>query len=143
MPATVQQTVRQLLESTRDMVDYLLALPADELPLPSSHVCAQGHDLWALLTNDIDHETIHAGQVFEGRYEARDTASPMERLVGEWLVARARFIATFIGMSDEAFNRETAPGGWTYRGVAKHILELEGDTLRTIAKDVGARRGPS
>jgi uncharacterized damage-inducible protein DinB len=141
MAATVRDTVAQLLESTRDVIDQLLALPIDEIPLPSSHTCAQGKDLWALITNDIDHETIHAGQVLEARYEARATASPMERLVAEWLVARANFIATFVGMDDERFNRETAPGGWTYRGIAKHLVELDRDSLKTIHADIEQRTG--
>lgn len=140
MAATTREAVRELLECTRDTIDYLLSLPDHEIPLPSSHVCAQGKDLWALLTNDIDHEVIHAGQVFEGRYEARVTASPMERLVGEWLKARAEFIASFVGLSDEQFNSETAPGGWSYRAVAKHILDLERHSMKTIADDIAARR---
>jgi uncharacterized damage-inducible protein DinB len=139
--ATTREAVRELLESTRDTIDYLLSLPDDEIPLPSSHTCAQGKDLWALLTNDIDHEVIHAGQVFEGRYESRITASPMERLVSEWLKARAQFIASFAGLSDEQFNSPTAPGGWSYRAVAKHVLELERDSRKTVAADIAARGG--
>ena len=139
MAATVRDSVTQLLESTRQVIDQLLALPIDEIPSPSSHTCAQGKDLWALITNDIDHETIHAGQILEARYEARSTASPMERLVAEWLVARARFIATFVGMDDQTFNGETAPGGWTYRGIAKHLIQLDEDSLRTIHADIEQR----
>ena len=139
MAATVRETVRDLLESTRETIDQLLALPPEELSLPSSHVCAQGGDLWALLTNDIDHETIHAGQVYEARYEGHATASPMERLVAEWLIARARFISSFVGLDDDEFNRETAPGGWTYRVVAKHILDLERHSMKTIAEDIASR----
>ena len=101
MAATVRDTIRDMLESTRETIDMLLALPEDELVLASSHVCAQGKDLWALLTNDIDHEDIHTGQVFEGRYEARITASPMQRLMAEWLEARAKFLGSLIGLSDE------------------------------------------
>ncbi|MGE5596893.1 MAG: hypothetical protein ACM3S1_12780 [Hyphomicrobiales bacterium] len=119
----------------------LIALPAEELTQPSSHVCAQGGNLWRL-TNDIDHETIHAGQVLEARYEGHDTASPVERLVAEWLVARARFIASFIGMTDEAFNRETAPGAWTYREVAQHVAGLEQHSRKAILADIEARREP-
>jgi uncharacterized damage-inducible protein DinB len=139
MAATVREAIRQLLESTRDMVDSLLALPDEELGQPSSHVCAQGKDLWALLTNDIDHEVVHAGQILDARYEARITASPMERLVAEWLRARAQFISSFVGLSDEQFNQETAPGQWSYRVIAKHILELERHSLKTIAEDIAAR----
>jgi uncharacterized damage-inducible protein DinB len=141
MAATVRESVRELLESTREMIDFLLSLPDDELSLPSSHVCAQEKDLWALLTNDIDHETIHAGQVFEARYESRATASATERLVAEWLEARARFIGSFVGMDDARFNAETAPGAWTYRAVAKHILDLERHSLKTTREDLAARAG--
>lgn len=139
MAATVRETIRELLESTLATTEALLALSDEELVLPSSHVCAQGRDLWALITNDLDHEKIHAGQVIEGRYEARRTASPLERLVAEWLEERARFIGSFIGMSDEAFNEETAPGAWSYRAVAKHVLLVEQDSLNTLAMDRAAR----
>ena len=141
MPGTVRDSVTELLESTRDIIDQLLALPIEELPRPSSHGCAQGKDLWVLITNDIDHETIHAGQILEARYEARSTASPMERLMAEWLVARARFIATFVGMDDETFNSETAPGGWTYQRVARHLVLLDKSSLETIRSDIAGRAG--
>ncbi|MEP6871911.1 MAG: hypothetical protein ABI939_08695 [Anaerolineaceae bacterium] len=139
MAATVRETIRELLESTLATTEALLALSDDELVLASSHVCAQGRDLWALITNDLDHEKIHAGQVIEGRYEARKTASPLERLVAEWLEERARFIGSFIGMTAEEFNAETAPGAWSYRAVAKHVLLVEQDSLKTLAADRAAR----
>jgi hypothetical protein len=139
MAATVQGAVRELLEQTMVTMETLRTASDRELALPSSHVCAQGRDLWTLITNDIDHEKIHTGQVLEGRYESRITASPMERLVGEWLVERARFIASLIGLTDEQFNSETAPGQWTYRAVAKHVLTLEQDSLKTLAADQATR----
>ena len=126
MAATVRGAVRELLEQTLATMDALLAASDDELRMPSSHACAQGKDLWALITNDIDHEKIHTGQVLEGRYEARITASPLQRLLAEWLAERARFIGSLVGLTDEQFNAE-APGQWTYRAVAKHVLMLEQD----------------
>ena len=140
MAATVQGAVRELLEQTMATMDALLAASDCELPMPSSHACAQGKDLWTLLTNDIDHEKIHTGQVLEGRYESRITASPMQRLIAEWLAERARFIGSLVGLTDEQFNSETAPGQWTYRVVAKHVLRLEQDSLKTLAADQAARR---
>ena len=139
MAATVQGAVRELLEQTMATMDALLAASDRELPMPSSHACAQGKDLWTLLTNDIDHEKIHTGQVLEGRYESRITASPMQRLIAEWLAERARFIGSLVGLTDEQFNSETAPGQWTYRVVAKHVLRLEQDSLKTLAADQAAR----
>ncbi|MCK9518223.1 MAG: hypothetical protein M0R74_04205 [Dehalococcoidia bacterium] len=139
MGETVRASIRALLESTLETVESLLALPDEELQQPSSHVCAQGKDLWALLTNDIDHETIHAGQILEARYEAGITASPRERLAAEWLAARAKLIATFIGMSDAEFEQEMRPGGWTYRQAASHVRKLERHSLQIMRDDIAAR----
>src|SRR5512132_1030453 len=141
MAATVRGAIRELLEETMAAIDTLLATPEGELAMPSSHVCAQGKDLWTLITNDIDHEKIHTGQVLEGRYESRITASPRDRLIAEWLAERARFVGSLIGLTDEQFNAETAPGQWTYRVVAKHVLTLEQDSLKTVAADRAAREG--
>ena len=139
MAATVREAIRELLEQTMTTIDTLLKASDRELPMSSSHACAQGKDAWTLLTNDIDHEKIHTGQVLEGRYESRITASPMERLVAEWLAERSRFVGSLVGLTDEQFNSETAPGQWTYRVIAKHVLMLERDSLKTIADDQAAR----
>jgi hypothetical protein len=141
MAATVREAVRELLEQTMATMDALLDASDRELPLPSSHACAHGKDLWTLLTNNIDHEKIHTGQVIEGRYESHLTPSPMERLIAELLAERARFIGSLVGLTDEQFNTETAPGQWTYRVVAKHVLALEQDSLKTLAADRAARNG--
>jgi hypothetical protein len=135
MAATVHGAIRELLEQTMVTIDALLAASDPELPMPSSHACAQGKDLWTLITNVIDHEKIHTGQVLEGRYETGITASPMQRLIAEWLGERARFIGSLVGLTDTQFNSETAPGQWTYRVVAKHVLTLEQDSLKTMAAD--------
>ena len=141
MAATVREAIRELLEQTIATMDALLEASDPELGMSSSHACAQGKDVWTLITNDIDHEKIHTGQVLEARYESRITASPMDRLVAEWLAERARFIGSLVGLSDQQFNAETAPGQWTYRVVAKHVLALEQDSLKTIRADRAARTG--
>jgi len=139
MAATVREAVRELLEQTIATMEALLDASDRELSLSSSHACAQGKDLWTLITNDIDHEKIHTGQVLEGRYESRITASPMQRLIAEWLAERARFVGSLVGLTDEQFNAETAPGQWTYRVIAKHVLALEQDSVKTLAADRAAR----
>jgi hypothetical protein len=63
----------------------------------------------------------------------------MERLVAEWLAERARLIGSLIGLTHEQFNAETAPGQWTYRAVAKHVLMVEQDSLKRMATDQAAR----
>ena len=139
MAATTREAIRELLQQTISTIDTLLQASDEELSMPSSHGCAQGRDVWALLTNDIDHEKIHTGRVLECRFESKITASPMERLVAEWLAERARFVGSLVGLTDEQFNSETAPGEWTYRVIAKHVLALEQDSLKTIAADQAAR----
>lgn len=139
MAETVNATIRDLIESTLETMQQLLEATDAELPEDSSHVCAQGRDAWTLITNDIDHEKIHAGQVFDARYEAHNPQTPMERLAAEWLVERARFIGSLVGLTDEEFNQETAPGAWTYRQVASHVLLVEQDSLKTMAADREAR----
>jgi hypothetical protein len=135
MAATVRGAIRELMEQTMTTMDALLEASDQELTMPSSHGCAQGKDVWTLIANDIDHEKIHTGQILEARYESRIPASPMQRLAAEWLAERARLIGSLIGLTDEQFNRETAPNQWTYRVVAKHVLTLEQDSLKTIAAD--------
>lgn len=139
MAATTREAICELLLQTVSTIDTLLQASDGELSMPSSHGCAQGKDVWTLITNDIDHEKIHTGRVLECRYESKITASPMERLVAEWLVERARFVGSLVGLTDEQFNSETAPGEWTYRVIAKHVLALERDSLRTMAADQAVR----
>lgn len=139
MAATVRGAIRELMEQTMATMDTLLEASDQELTMPSSHACAHGKDVWTLIANDIDHEKIHTGQILEARSESRITASPMQRLVAEWLAERARLIGSLVGLTDEQFNRETAPNQWTYRVVAKHVLMLEQDSLKTIAADRAAR----
>ncbi len=54
MAATLREAMRELLEQTMTTMDTLLAASDHELAMPSSHACAQGKDLWTLITNDID-----------------------------------------------------------------------------------------
>ncbi len=139
MAATVEETIRELTESTLTTLTTLVSLADRELDEPSSHVCAQGKDVWTLLTNDIDHEKIHAGQILEARYEARITQTQMQRLIAEWLMERVRLIGALVGLTDEQLNAETVPGGWTYRAVAKHALMVEQDSLKNLAEAIARR----
>src|SRR2546427_1808035 len=106
---TVRGAIRELLEQAMVTIDALLEASDRELAMPSSHGCAQGKDTWTLITNDIDHEKIHTGQVLEGRYESRITASPMERLVAEWLAERARLIRSPLRLGGQGNQKEATP----------------------------------
>jgi hypothetical protein len=83
MAATAREAIRELMAQAMATLDVLLEAADPELSKSSSHACAQGKDVWILITNDIDHERIHTGQVPEGRYESRRTASPMELLIAD------------------------------------------------------------
>jgi len=139
MATTVRDTIRQLAESMQATVDALVELADQELLEASSHVCAQGKDVWTLITNDIDHEKIHAGQVLEARYEARITPSHMHRLIAEWLMERSRLIGALVGLTDEQLNTETAPGGWTYAAVAQHTVRVEQSSLQNMRDAIAGR----
>lgn len=141
MAATVQETIRELTESTLATLETLAGRADQELEERSSHVCAQGKDVWTLITNDIDHEKIHVGQILEARYESRLTQNEMQRLIAEWLMERARLIGALVGLSDEQLNQEMAPGGWTYRAVAKHALLVEQTSLTNVCEAIAAREG--
>lgn len=104
MAATVRETMLEMLASTVETMQLLLSAGDDCLELPSSHVCAHGKDTWTLLTNLIDHETEHTGQLAQARYEGKDPRTPIERLAAEWLEVRARFLGQLAGLSDERFN---------------------------------------
>jgi hypothetical protein len=132
MAATVSGAIRELIESSIQTLEALLPLADAELAQPSDHVCAQGKDVWALITNDIDHEKIHVGQIAEGRHESRITQTAMARLIAEWFEERARLIGALVGLDDHQFNSPTAEGEWTYRQIAKHVFAVEQDSLRSI-----------
>lgn len=131
----MSDVARKLLDSTFEMIQELVAVGDGALPHPSDHVCAQGKDVWTLVTNCIDHDTIHAGQILEGRYEARATQSPVARLTSEWLELRARVAGVLLDMSEEELDTPTAPGEWTYRQIADHLLLLDADVRRNIARE--------
>jgi hypothetical protein len=139
LAATVHEAIDELFSSLRETLDLLQELADSELGEPSAHVCAQGKDVWALITNDIDHERIHAGQVLDARYEARITQGALARLAAEWLRERAGLIGSLVGLTDDQFNQPTAEGGWSYRQVAKHALLVEQDSIKTLREEVAQR----
>ena len=139
MPETVRETIHELMTSMLETIDALLDAGDGELPLPSSHVCAQGRDVWALITNDIEHEKIHAGQVADARHNRRIPPGPMQRLLAEWLMERARLAGSLLGLSEEQFAGETAPGGWSYRQVMEHVLGNERSSVEAVRADREAR----
>lgn len=139
MPTTLNDVLSRLLATPVSTAAALLELPGDALQQPSSHVCAHGGDTWALVTNLIDHETEHLGQVVGARYEAGPARTPIQRLVAEWMEARSRFAGALVGLSEAEFAAPMAPGQWSYQQAAQHLLDLEQHALKTIARDLDSQ----
>jgi len=84
MAATVREAVRELMAQTMATIDALLEASDTSLRChPHTLVRREGRV-------DPHHERhrsrkIHTGQVLDGRYESRITASPTQRLIAEWL----------------------------------------------------------
>jgi len=135
MAPTLAETTIEMLSSTVKTMQILLAAQPGMLDIHTTHVCGHDKDTWVLLTNLIDHETKHMQQVLQARYEEKESRTPIERLVAEWLEVRARFLGTMAGLSDEQFHEPTRPGEWTFHEVAKHLLDLEQHALRTMVQD--------
>ena len=75
------------------------------------------------------------GQNRGGEHGGRVPSRP-KRLPGEPVRA---IVGDHRRAPKEANNSETAPGQWTYRVVAKYVLTLEQDSLKTIAADQATR----
>jgi uncharacterized damage-inducible protein DinB len=132
---TLPATMLELLRSTLQTTEALLEAGDAALPVHTTHVCGHDKDTWTLLTNLIDHETEHIGQVAQARYESRETRTALERVLAEWLEVRARFIGSLIGLSEEQFHSPTEDGQWTFYEVADHLLKLERHALKTMRAD--------
>ena len=59
MAATVREAIRELMQQMMTTMETLLEASDRQLTMAPSHSCAQGKDLRAIITNDIDHEEIH------------------------------------------------------------------------------------
>ncbi len=125
----------EMLSSTVQTMEILLAAPDGALDVHTSHVCGHDKETWTLLTNLIDHETKHMQQVLQARYEEKDSRTPIERLVAEWLEVRARFLGTLVGLSDSRFVQPTEHDEWSFSEIADHLLKLEHHALATMVAD--------
>jgi hypothetical protein len=125
----------EMLSSTVRTMEILLTADDGALDVHTSHVCGHDKDTWTLIANLIDHETEHMQQVLQARYEEKDSRTPMERLVSEWLEVRARFLGTLVGLSDERFNEPAEEGHWTFAEIADHLARLERHALATMVAD--------
>ena len=95
------ELIQMLISSLSESLGVLTHLSDAELDDPSEHACAMGGPVRDLLTHNIDHEQMHAGQVYSLRYGMRKMQkNQVDRFMAETIRARANLIAALVGLDD-------------------------------------------
>jgi len=143
MGKQVNDLIEQLLSSLTETLDILSHLSDPELEDLSEHPCAMGGTVRDLLTHNIDHEQMHAGQVYSLRYSLRKMQKgQVDRLMAETLLARSNLIAALIGLDDKDLDAQTTDDDWTIRQIIEHTLYWERHSIDDIADSKLGRRLP-
>jgi hypothetical protein len=96
------------------------------------------------LNHNIDHEQMHAGQVYSLRYSLRKMQKgQVDRLMAETLRARANLIASLIGLDDKDLDAQTPDDNWTIRQMIEHTLYWERHSVDDLADTKLERRLPA
>ena len=144
MGKQVNNLIEQLLSSLTETLDILSHLSDPELEDLSEHPCAMGGPVRDLLTHNIDHEQMHAGQVYSLRYSLRKMQKgQVDRLMAETLLARSNLIAALIGLDDKDLDAQTPDDNWTIRQIIEHTLYWERHSINDIADSKLGRRLPA
>ena len=134
MGKQVDQLVEMLLSSLNETLGVLAHLSDTELDDHSEHPCAMGGSLRDLLNHNIDHEQMHAGQIYSLRYgQKRMQNGQVDRLMAETLRARANLVAALIGLDDKDLDRLAPDDDWTIREVVEHTLYWERHSIDDLA----------
>ena len=147
MGTQVAQLIAQLQTSLNATLRALTVLTDDELDAPSDHACATHGTIRSLITHNIDHERMHAGQVYSARYGLKQMQTgEVHRLLAETLRVRADLIASLIGLPDEALDAQLPDEDWTVRQMIEHTIYWErhsiADLVATRLHDRLANDGP-
>jgi uncharacterized damage-inducible protein DinB len=141
MGKQVDELVDLLLSSLGETLGILAHLSDAELDDPSEHPCAMGGSLRDLLTHNIDHEQMHAGQIYSLRYGLRKMQKgQVDRLMAETLRARANLVAALIGLDDKDLDASAPDDGWTIRQVVEHTLYWERHSIDDLGRSKLGRR---
>ena len=139
MDADTRDLIRRLQAGINETLDALAGLAEEELDAACSHACAKGpngrRSVWHLLANDIDHETMHTGQILSLRHDLGVMQTPVARLLGEWLAKRAALAGALVALPDEALDRRVNDGEWTIREVVEHTLYWERDSIQASLRE--------
>ena len=145
MGTETRELIRRLQAGINKTLDALAALADGELDAACSHACAHGpgdiRSIRHLLANDIDHETMHAGQILSLRHDLGVPQTATARLLGEWLAKRAALAGALVGLDDEALDRRTKEGEWTIREVVEHTLYWERDSIGAALRERATGEG--
>lgn len=144
MGNNVDELVQMLIDSLIETLDVLSHLSDAELDDLSEHPCAMGGTVRDLLNHNIDHEQMHAGQIYSMRYSLRRMQKgEVDRLMAETLRARANLIAALIGLDDLDLDASSPDDDWTIREMLEHTLYWERHSIDYIAQEKLAPRLPS
>ena len=144
MGKQVDELVDLLLSSLVDTLGVLAHLSDAELDDPSEHPCAMGGSLRDLLAHNIDHEQMHAGQIYSLRYGLRKMQKgQVDRLMAETLQARANLAAALIGLDDKDLDAKAPDDDWTIRQVVAHTLYWERHSIDDLGHSKLGRRLPA
>jgi hypothetical protein len=132
--------IRRLQASINETFDRLLMLGEGDLQHACSHPCGRGPagvtSVWHLLANDIDHDRMHAAGILNARHDLRLMQTQPERLLAEWIAARAALAGSLVGLPDDALDLRLEQGEWSFREMVEHVLFWENDSIAAGLQDV-------
>ncbi len=144
MGQQADKLVEMLFSSLGETLAVLSHLSDAELDDPSEHPCAMGGTVRDLLTHNIDHEQMHAGQVYSLRYSMRKMQKgQVDRLMAETLRARANLLAALIGLDDMDLDARIPDDDWTIREIVEHTIYWERHSIDDLAEGQLKPRLPS
>ena len=135
MGKQTDELVQMLFSSLTETLGVLAHLSDAELDDLSEHPCAMGGVVRDLLTHNIDHEQMHAGQIYSLRYSMRKMQKgQVDRLMVETIKARANLIAALVGLDDLDLDRQVPDDDWTVREIVEHTLYWERHSIDDLAE---------
>lgn len=144
MATDVEELVSLLYTSLSETLSLLAALDDHDLDSPCQHPCAMGGTVRDLLTHNIDHERMHAGQVYSARYSLKQMQrGQAARLAAETLRARADLMASLIELPDEALDVPIPDEDWTVRQMIDHTIYWERHSMQALIQHHLRERTPA
>lgn len=144
MGKQTDELVQMLISSLSETLGVLAHLSDAELDGLTEHPCAMGGTERDLLTHNIDHEQMHAGQVYSLRYSMRKMQNgQVDRLMAETIKARTNLISALIGMDDLDLDKRVPNDDWTVRQIVEHTLYWERHSIDDLAEGKLKSRLPS